>query len=73
MTLSPTLTFDEFLDKVSAKFNRSPSAIFIKFADEDGNKISLVDESDYDLALEIARDSAKGKPEGKLQVWCNTR
>jgi neutrophil factor 2 len=73
MTLSPSLTFDEFVDKVSAKFNRSPSGILIKFADEDGNKISLVDESDYDLALEVARDSAKGKPEGKLQVWCTKR
>jgi PB1 domain len=73
MTLSPNLTFDEFFDKVSAKFNRSPSNLFIKFLDEEGNKVSLIDESDYDLAMDVARDSAKGKPEGKLEVWCAKR
>lgn len=73
MTVSPSLTFDEFLDKVCVKFNRSPSNLLLKFADEDGNKVSLLDESDYDLALEVARDSAKGKPEGKLAVWCAKR
>jgi neutrophil factor 2 len=73
MTVSPTLTFDDFVDKVCAKFNRSPSNLLVKFADEDGNKVSLIDDSDYDLALEVARDSAKGKPEGKLEMWCIKR
>lgn len=73
MTLSPQLVFDDFIDKVCAKFSHSAATMSIKFADEDGNKVSLVDESDYDLALEVARDSAKGKPEGKIEVWCAER
>lgn len=42
----------------------------MKFKDEDGTLITLMDESDYDLALETARDGSKGKTERKLEVWC---
>lgn len=73
MTIAPNASFEEFVDRVSGKFGLSPSGLMIKFMDEDGNKVSLMDDSDYDLALEVAKDSAKGKPEGKLEVWCNTR
>lgn len=73
MTLSPALSYDEFIDKVCAKFNRSSSSLVIKFADEDGNKVTLMDDSDYDLAMEVARDVSKGKAEGKLEVWCTSR
>jgi hypothetical protein len=70
MTLSPSVTFTEFRDKVAAKFGRKASQLTIKFMDEDGHKVTLADESDYDLATEVARDTAKGKSEGKLEVWC---
>ena len=43
----------------------------MKFKDEDGGKVTLRDESDYELAIETARESAKGKPEGKLEVWAD--
>ncbi|KAF8505373.1 hypothetical protein F5888DRAFT_430708 [Russula emetica] len=33
--------------------------------DEDGRKVSLRDESDYGIAIETARESAKGRPEGQ--------
>ncbi|KAF5388812.1 hypothetical protein D9757_005589 [Collybiopsis confluens] len=46
-------------------------------ADSDSNsrtrtaeKVTLQDESDYELAIETARESSKGKAEGKLEVWC---
>jgi hypothetical protein len=42
----------------------------LKFKDEDGGMVSLKDESDYELAIETARESAKGRSEGKLEVWC---
>ncbi|KAF8317716.1 hypothetical protein DL93DRAFT_2055303, partial [Clavulina sp. PMI_390] len=75
MTLLPSVSFDEFVDKVSAKFGQSANSLNIKFKDEDGNKVSLVDDSDFDLAMEVARDSAKSgkRSEGKLEVWCSTR
>jgi neutrophil cytosolic factor 2 len=73
MALDPELSFIEFRQRVAAKFELSPQAIMLKFRDEDGGKVSLQDSSDYDLAIETARESAKGKPEGKLEVWCERK
>jgi neutrophil factor 2 len=70
MALAPETPFDEFVDKVSAKFGLRPSGLLLKFKDEDGGKVSMRDEMDYELAIETARESARGKPEGKLEVWC---
>ena len=43
----------------------------LKFRDEDGGKVSLrSNKSDYDLAIETSRESAKGRPESKLVFWC---
>ncbi|KAG8716362.1 hypothetical protein FRC11_001604 [Ceratobasidium sp. 423] len=70
MAISPEMRFEEFLDKVSAKFGRQVGTLGLKFKDEDGGRISMRDESDYELAIETARESAKGRPEGKLEIWC---
>ncbi|KAH6914261.1 NADPH oxidase regulator NoxR [Coprinopsis sp. MPI-PUGE-AT-0042] len=69
MTLSPDLTFNEFIDKITAKFEMSWKDLRLKFKEEDGGKVSLRDESDYELAIETARENAKGKAEGKLEIW----
>ncbi|KAI9462624.1 hypothetical protein F5148DRAFT_217228 [Russula earlei] len=73
MALDPGLPFEEFKQRVAAKFETSPQSIMLKFRDEDGGKVSLRDESDYELAIETARESAKGRPEGKLEFWCETK
>jgi hypothetical protein len=70
MALTPETSFDDFVEKVAAKFGKPRSRLLLKFNDEDGEKVSLRDDSDYELAIETARDSAKGKPEGKLEIWC---
>ncbi|KAJ7072604.1 NADPH oxidase regulator NoxR [Mycena amicta] len=70
MALTPETPFDEFMDKVTAKFGKDINGLILKFKDEDGGKVSLRDESDYELAIETARESSKGKPEGKLEIWC---
>jgi hypothetical protein len=70
MTLAPDISFQSFVDKVAAKFGVSRSAIALKFRDEDDEKVSLLDASDWDLALETARAFGKGKPEGRLELWC---
>lgn len=70
MTLSPDLSFSEFMDKVTGKFGKTSNALGLKFKDEDGGKVTLRDESDYELAIETARESSKGKSEGKLEIWC---
>lgn len=69
MALTPDMPYEEFLDRVHSKFNKAIGEMSMKFIDEDGMKVSLRDDSDYDLAIETARDSAKGKPDGKLVVW----
>lgn len=70
MAISPEIDYREFVSKVAAKFSRPANGVSLKFKDEDGVRVSMKDESDYELALETARESAKGKPEGKLEVWC---
>ncbi|KAG6889114.1 hypothetical protein C0995_003683 [Termitomyces sp. Mi166 len=70
MTLSPDTPFKEFMGKVTTKFGKGINGLNIKFKDEDGGKVTLRDESDYELAIETARESSKGKPEGKLEIWC---
>lgn len=69
MTLTPDIPFEEFMDKVTSKFRKSINGLGLKFKDEDGGKVTLRDESDYELAIETARESSKGKPEGKLEIW----
>ena len=73
MALDPALSFAEFRQRVAAKFETTPQSIMLKFRDEDGGKVSMRDESDYELAIETARESAKGRPEGKLEVWCEMK
>lgn len=70
MTLSPDLTFGEFIEKITTKFEMNWKDLRLKFKEEDGGKVSLRDESDYELAIETARENAKGKAEGKLEIWC---
>lgn len=70
MALTPETSFEEFLEKVTAKFGKGINGLNLKFKDEDGGKVTLRDESDYELAIETARESSKGKPEGKLELWC---
>ena len=70
MTLPPDVTFREFVDRVTSKFETSLEGLGLKFKDEDGAKVTLRDDSDFELALETARENAKGKPEGKLEIWC---
>jgi neutrophil cytosolic factor 2 len=70
MTLTPDTPFADFMDKIMAKFYKEANGLYLKFKDEDNARVSLRDESDYELAIETARDSAKGKAEGKLEIWC---
>lgn len=70
MTLNPEASYEEFLERVTSKFNKSLNGLGMKFKDEDGGKVTLRDDSDYELAIETAREHAKGKPEGKLEIWC---
>ncbi|KAG0708579.1 hypothetical protein DFH29DRAFT_890953 [Suillus ampliporus] len=70
MTLAPDMSFEEFVERVTSKFGTAMDGLGLKFKDEDDVKVTLRDSSDYELAIETARTSAKGKAEGKLEIWC---
>ena len=70
MALTPDVTFTEFMGMLSSKFGIPASRMDVKFKDEDGGQVSIKDEMDYEMALETAKESANGKSEGKLEVWC---
>ncbi len=69
MAIDADLPFEEFTNRITTKFGRSFEGLSLKFKDEDGGKVTLRDDSDYDLAIETARESAKGKAEGRLEIW----
>lgn len=73
MALTPDMTFNDFMDKLSSKFDRPFNGLGLKFQDEDGGKVTLADETDFELAVETARTSTHGKAEGKLVIWCTDR
>ena len=73
MALTPETSFEEFMDKLAIKFDRSTKGIGLKFQDEDGGKVTIADESDFELAIETARTCSKDKAEGKLEIWCSDR
>ncbi|EIW80831.1 hypothetical protein CONPUDRAFT_82858 [Coniophora puteana RWD-64-598 SS2] len=70
MTMHPATAWEEFVERVTLKFGTALEGLGMQFMDEDGVKVSLRDESDFELAIETAREAGKGRPEGKLQVWC---
>ncbi|PCH36733.1 hypothetical protein WOLCODRAFT_28725 [Wolfiporia cocos MD-104 SS10] len=70
MALTPDMPWEDFLARVTGKFGRALDGLGMKFKDEDGGQVSLRDEMDYELAIETARETAKGKPEGRLEIWC---
>ena len=41
MALTPEISFEEFMDKLAMKFDRSAKGIGLKFQDEDGGKSPL--------------------------------
>ena len=68
--MTPDISFSEFLTKICTKFQKQIDQLDLKFTDEDGGKITLRDESDFEMAIETARTQAKGRSEGKLELFC---
>ena len=66
--MTPNIGFADFMARIRSKFQRRVSNLGLKFTDEDGAKITLQDESDFELAIETARTQAKGKSKGKIRT-----
>jgi len=70
MTLTSETPFEEFKDKIASKFYKPFDGLTLKFLYEDGGKVTLRDDSDYELAIETAKEGLQGKSEGTLEIWC---
>ncbi|KAG0141226.1 hypothetical protein CROQUDRAFT_99050 [Cronartium quercuum f. sp. fusiforme G11] len=68
MSVDPEMPLSAFSNKVIKKFSLSPQ-MSMKFRDEEGSMISLLDEDDWESAVDTARSYAKGRAEGKIEVW----
>ncbi|QRV98858.1 neutrophil cytosol factor 2 [Ceratobasidium sp. AG-Ba] len=70
MAIMPDISCDEFMDQVCSKFGKEYGDLVLKFADEDGARITLMDESDFELAIEGLKIAAGKGKEPKLEIWC---
>ena len=42
----------------------------LRYRDEDGTMVTIVDETDWDSAVDAAREHCpKGRQDGKLEIW----
>ncbi|KAG8977814.1 hypothetical protein FRB90_008657 [Tulasnella sp. 427] len=73
MAVYPATSFDEFVDMLTIKFKKGWNNVNIKFMDTDGSKVSLKDDMDWEMAIEVARESVKGRGEAKLDMWMADR
>ncbi|RSH89090.1 hypothetical protein EHS25_002756 [Saitozyma podzolica] len=74
MSILPTDSHATFVTALSSKFPQlaarsSTGNVSVRFRDEDGDMVSLVDEGDFEAAVDVARVMAKGRAEGKLELW----
>ncbi|KAK4687459.1 hypothetical protein P7C73_g2653, partial [Tremellales sp. Uapishka_1] len=69
MSVSPEHTYDHFIAALRAKFPEMSATMNVRFKDEDGDMLSMQDEGDYEAAVDVARVLAKGRAEGKLEIW----
>lgn len=69
MAVATDMQFDDFLGKVTKKFSLRAGRVAMKYKDEEGSMVSILDEDDWESAVETARAYAKGRAEGKVEIW----
>ena len=69
MSVLPEQSFEQFIIALRAKFPELGPNMGIRFKDEDGDMLSMQDEGDFEAAVDVARVTARGKTDGKLEIW----
>ena len=60
VVMIPTdIDIDEFIDRVSAKFDVSRRKLKCSFRDEDGQMMDLSDQDEMEMLIELAKEDAK--------------
>ncbi|KAH9920935.1 uncharacterized protein B0H18DRAFT_1121660 [Fomitopsis serialis] len=75
MPIASDLSWDAFLNAVLAKFGHPLAGLCMEFEDEEDNneRVRLQDQTDYELAISVARASMKDRPEARLKIWCTDK
>ncbi|ELU38621.1 NADPH oxidase regulator NoxR [Rhizoctonia solani AG-1 IA] len=73
MAIMPDISCDDFMDRVCVKFGREYGDLSIKFVDDDGAKVTIMDESDFELAIETARAAALKGKESRLEICIGSK
>lgn len=68
MSISPDMGLEDFIERVRRKFE-SESDLPMQYKDVDGTLVSLIDSDDWESAIDEARENARGKSEGKLEIF----
>lgn len=61
------MRLDDFVEKVRMKFGSSTD-LPMKYRDAEGVTVSIVDDDDWESAMDEAREAANGRAEGKLEI-----
>ncbi|KAH9458585.1 hypothetical protein MJO28_005637 [Puccinia striiformis f. sp. tritici] len=69
MAVSIDMEFEDFLGKVIKKFSLRQGSVSMKYKDEEGSMVSIMDVDDWESAIETARAYANGRAEGKVEIW----
>lgn len=67
-SIDPEMSLPAFINKVSKKFSLQ-SDVSMRYRDEEGSMITILDDDDWESAVDTARSYAKGRAEGKIEVW----
>ncbi|CAH7669465.1 hypothetical protein PPACK8108_LOCUS4089 [Phakopsora pachyrhizi] len=68
MSIDPQMSLDEFRAKVTKKFLLE-GKVSMRYKDEDGSMVTILDDDDWESAVDTARAYAKGRAEGKVEIW----
>lgn len=66
MVVSPSITYSDLYKRVCDKLEQAFGRVRVKFEDEDGTKVTIRDDEDWEMAVNIT--SMRG--DGKLPIWC---
>jgi hypothetical protein len=68
MSILPDSALEDFVERVRVKFG-SKSDLPMKYKDSEGAMVSIIDSDDWESAMDEAREAAKGRAEGKLEIF----
>ncbi|GAA5969191.1 hypothetical protein JCM11641_007503 [Rhodosporidiobolus odoratus] len=67
MSVTPEIPLGTFVERVRVKFGKQ-TKLDLKYKDSDNAFVSILDDDDWESAMDQAREAANGRAEGKLEI-----